>query len=82
MQVLCMFNILRAMFLIRNDTFNNKCSKCSGAGGGGRWGGGGGGGMGGGGGGGGGVFRFGMQWGAVDTRCLAGQVNYTIDLQL
>ena len=21
-------------------------------------------------------------WGAVDTRCLAGQVNYTIDLQL
>ena len=39
---------------------------------------------------GGGRFKIGMQyvqytpcsWGAVDTRCLAGQVNYTIDLQL
>ena len=34
-----------------------------------------------------GRLRFSMQytpcsWGAVDTRCLAGQVNYTIDLQL
>ena len=56
---------------------------------GGRWGGWGGGGGGGGGGEGGGELVCGINmqytpcsWGAVDTRCLAGRVNCTIDLQL